>query len=170
MRRLAPAPILAAALALAGCAEQGRAPDAGAPGLPLARATPAAGADSAATGEARLTVRPTVAGRDAPADCTASGPGFSAAFAAPAVLAVPTYGSASGQVRIDCASGGLRGARIAEPQARPANGIAGWPAVGVGVSSGGDSYVSVGGFWNGGWGTGPETWSVRYPDVEVPLE
>jgi hypothetical protein len=125
----------------------------------------------AATGETGVAVRAVSAqGVSVPADCRLRGQGFEAAFAAPAEVRVPTFGPASAGVRVECAAGGLRGARVAQPTTRRANGIAGWPAVSVGVGSEGGGFVSLGGFWNGGWGTGPGTYAVRYPAVDVPLE
>ena len=104
------------------------------------------------------------------ADCEAVGAGFRAAFTAPAEVAVPSFGAASGPVTVRCAADGGSGARVAQPIARRSNGLAGWPAVGIGVSSGGGSYVSVGGFWGGGWGSGSQTYAVSYPAVEVVLD
>ncbi len=157
--------------ALAACAPTSQDPA----GLPLARAELAPGAAVAAAGEARIPVT-VVAARDGSvatpvsASCVAEGSSFTASFSAPAELAVPSFGSASQPVRIVCEAGGLRGVRVAQPMLRSQNGIGGWPAVGVGVGTGGGSYVSVGGFWNGGWGGGPDTVSVRYPAVEIVLE
>jgi hypothetical protein len=161
---------IAAALGVVACAPT----EPAAPPAPLVRAELAPDVATAAAGEARIAVRAVTAasGRTASvaADCTAEGSGFRAAFTAPAEVAVPTFGQASPPVTVRCASGGLRGAALAQPATRRANGLAGWPAVGVGVSSGGGSYVSVGGFWGGGWGTGPQTYAVQYPAVEVVLQ
>lgn len=156
-----------AALALGACAQT---QTAGGGAAPLARAQMTPELTQAATGEARIPVRATLArGGNASANCRAEGAGFRADFTAPAELLVPTFGPASGQVRVECAAGGRRGVRVAEPTTRRTNGIAGFPAVSVGVSSGGGSYVSLGGFWSGGFGTGPGTYEVRYPAVDVPL-
>ncbi len=158
---------IAALLGLAACAPV--APET-AP-APLVRAEVAPEAAAGAAGEARIPVRAiSRSGASVAAACTAEGAGFSAAFTAPAELAVPSFGPASGPVTVRCAAGDERGARLAQPIARRANGIAGWPAVGVGIGSGGGSYVSVGGFWNGGWGTGPQTYAVSYPAIDVALE
>lgn len=159
-------PWIAVAVALGACAQ----PQPGAD-LPLARAAIEPDAPAAPTGEARIPVTAvTDAGASVAAACVATGEGFRAEFTAPASVAVPSFGRESSAVRVDCASAGLRGSRVAMPTARPINGLGGWPAVGVGVSSGGGSYVSLGGFWNAGWGnTGPETYEVRYPAVEVAL-
>ncbi len=158
------------AFALAACAQ----PAAQSADLPLARAALSPDVAASASGEARIPVRAVTAAsagtEGVAADCVAEGSGFRAAFTAPAEVAVPTFGPASAAVTVRCASGDLRGARLAQPIARRANGLAGWPAVGVGVSSGGGSYVSVGGFWGGGWGAGPQTYAVLYPDVEVVLD
>lgn len=157
-----------AALALGACTQTQQTGSGGA--LPLARAQMTPELTRAATGEARIPVRATLAGGgDASANCRAQGAGFEADFTAPAELLVPTFGPASGQVGVECAAGGRRGVRVAEPTTRRTNGIAGFPAVSVGVSSGGGSYVSLGGFWSGGFGTGPGTYEVRYPAVDVPL-
>ena len=161
---------LIAVLALAACAQ----PAAETADLPLARAAVAPEVATSASGEARIPVRAVTlasAGTQAiAADCVAEGRGFRAAFTAPAEVAVPTFGPASLPVTLRCVAGDLSGALLAQPETRRANGLAGWPAIGVGVSSGGGSSVSVGGFWKGGWGTGPQTYAVRYPVVEVVLD
>jgi hypothetical protein len=158
---------IAALLGLAACAPT--TPDT--PALPLVRADVAPEAAATAAGEARIPVRAiSRSGSSVAAECTAEGAGFNASFTAPAEVAVPSFGAASAPVTIRCAADGARGARLAQPIARRENGIGGWPAVGVGVSSGGGSYVSLGGFWNGGWGGGPQTYGVSYPAVDVPLE
>jgi hypothetical protein len=165
------AALIAGALGLAACTPTP--PQSSAP-APLVRADLASGAAVGAGGEARIGVRAvTRSGADLTptvADCVAEGQGFSAAFAAPAELAVPTFGAASAPVTVRCATGGLSGAVLTQPVAQRQNGLAGWPAVGVGLSTGGGSYVSVGGFWNGGWGSGPQAYAVRYSDVEVVLD
>lgn len=143
------------------------------PPAPLVRAEVSPDVAAAAAGEARVTVRTVTAasaGAEAIADCVAVGEGFRADFTSPAEVAVPAFGSASTPVTVRCAAGDLRGAAVTEPSARRTNGLAGWPAIGVGFGSGGGSYVSVGGFWEGGWGTGPQSVAVRYPDVEVVLQ
>lgn len=158
---------IATLLGLVACAPA--APEA--PPAPLVRAEIAPDAALSAAGEARIPVRAVSrSGAPVAADCVAEGAGFRAAFAAPADVAVPSFGSASGPVTVRCAADGLSGARVAQPVVRRTNGVAGWPAVGVGVSSGGGSYVSVGGFWGGGWGSGPQAFAVSYPAVEVALE
>ena len=139
--------------------------------LPLVRAELAPGAATGAAGEARIPVRAVSrSGAQVAAACVAEGSGFRAAFTAPAEVAVPSFGSASGPVTVRCSADGASGARMAQPVARRTNGLAGWPAVGIGIGSGGGSYVSVGGFWDGGWGSGPQAYGVSYPAVEVVLE
>lgn len=151
------------------------APAATTPPAPLVRASVAPEVAANAAGEARIPVsavaRSATGALDpVAASCTAEGQGFDAAFTAPAELAIPAFGPTSGEVTIRCADGARTGLAVARPETRRDNGLAGWPAVGVGVSSGGGSYVSVGGFWNGGWGTGPQTVSVRYPAVTVAID
>ena len=130
-----------------------------------------------ASGEARIQVAATAMRDGAPqaiaAECTAQGTGFSTTFAAPTTLAVPTFGQGTGGVRIACAADGLSGAVRAEPSVvRAGGGYGGWPAIGVGVGTGGDggTSISVGGFFGGGGGwVGEQPYAIRYPAVEVLL-
>jgi len=169
--------IVAAALALGACARQPLAPGvAEAPAsVTTAQATPGA---AVASGEARIPVTAVVAergvNRATAADCVGEGTGFRAEFAAPTVLAVPTFGRGTGGVRIVCEAGGLGGAVRAEPSvARAGGGYGGFPVVGIGVGtgSGGGTSVSVGGFFGGGggWVGGAQPYVIRYPAVEVRL-
>jgi hypothetical protein len=156
-----------AALALGACAEGP--PQAQPP--PLVRAELAPGAAGAASGEARLTVRATRGGLPIAARCEAVGEGFAARFDAPADVAVPSFGAESRPVQVACEADGRRGARLAQPAIRPAGPGGGFaPVIGVGVSTGGDAGVSLGGWWGGGGWGGPRPYAVRYPDVEVALD
>lgn len=161
--------VLVATLFLAGCAATS--PDRQ---LPLTRAEIDPGVAAGVSGEANIAVTAVSrAGAETgpvSADCILEGAGFRSAFRTPAEIAVPSFGPASRSVQIRCTAGERAGAAQAQPAVRQANGLAGWPAVGVGVSSGGGSYVSVGGFWGGGFGAGPQTYAVRYPDVQIALE
>jgi hypothetical protein len=134
----------ALALTLAACAGTGAGP--GASPAPLVRATLAPEAAAGAAGETRFAVTATRDGVATPADCAVEGRGFRAEFRAPAEVAV-----------------------LAQPATRRIGGGGVFPAVGVGVSSGGDFGVSLGGFV-GGWGPpGPGAVAARYPDVAVAL-
>lgn len=162
----APVLALAALAAAAGCTPK----PPPAPALPLARAQLAPGAAVGARGETRFAVRATRGGQGVAAQCRAEGQGFTAAFAAPAELAVPAFGQASAPVRVTCAAGGRSATVTAQPSLRESGGIAGYPAVGIGVSSGGDVGVSLGGWW-GNWGSDANaTYTVRYPDVSISLD
>jgi hypothetical protein len=151
----------------AACAGTGAGP--GASPAPLVRATLAPEAAAGAAGETRFAVTATRDGVATPADCAVEGRGFRAEFRAPAEVAVPSFGAASAPVRVACAAGGRAGAVLAQPATRRIGGGGVFPAVGVGVSSGGDFGVSLGGFV-GGWGPpGPGAVAARYPDVAVAL-
>ncbi len=183
--------IVAAALALGACAEGPLASGGAGPGR-VAAGSATAGVDApvtvttarvvpgaaVASGEARIPVTAVVAergvNRATAADCVGEGTGFRAEFAAPTVLAVPTFGRGTGGVRIVCEAGGLGGAVRAEPSvARAGGGYGGFPVVGIGVGtgSGGGTSVSVGGFFGGGggWVGGAQPYVIRYPAVEVRL-
>jgi hypothetical protein len=141
-----------------------------APTLPLARAQLAPGAAVGARGEARFAVKATRGGQGVAAQCRAEGQGFTAAFAAPAELAVPVFGPASAPIRVTCAAGGRSASVTAQPALRESGGIGGYPAVGIGVSSGGNVGVSLGGWW-GNWGSDTNaTYTVRYPDLAISLD
>lgn len=154
-------PICAAFLA-AACA-----PVATGPGLALATAETEPAAMVGVTGEARFDVAATRDGVGVPAACTAEGRGFRAAFTAPATVAVPSFGPASGEVRVVCAHDGARGGRVLAPTLQSAGGYgAVVPAIGVGIGTGSGAGVSLGGYW-GTWGT--QRRDVRYPDVGIAL-
>jgi hypothetical protein len=153
-----------ALLTLAACAAR-PVPTAG---WPEVAAEPAAGF-AAPTGASPLPVRAVVreggAARVAAAECVATSERFRAAFAAPAVVTAPTWGRDSGRVRVDCAGPEGRGAAIVSPVVQRTDGLWGIPALGVGVTAGGDAFATFGGWWNRGEGP-----AVRYPTVEVVLE
>lgn len=157
---------LLAALAVVACAPT----PPPAPDLPLARAQLAPGAAVGARGETRFIVRATRGGQGVAARCRAEGQGFAAAFISPVELAVPAFGQASAPIRVTCAADGRSASVTAEPTLRQTGGIGGYPAVGIGVSSGGDVGVSLGGWW-GTWGSGAGTaYRVRYPDLAISLD
>jgi hypothetical protein len=144
--------------------------------LPAVSVEPAGGGFPAASGEANLVVRSVAAGGGmtrevAGADCRLASTLYSAEFTTPARLLVPSFGLQSPELRIDCAASEGRGAALVRPYFRRTNGLGGWPAIGVSASSGGDVGVSLGGWWNGGWGwDNPRTLVVEYPSVQVRLQ
>lgn len=157
-------------LLLGACATSESAP----PPPPTTQAVPRANTVMPpARGVTTVVVRTTPAGGGAGgtgATCDLSSPYTTARFTAPATVAVPDLGSATPAVRVSCASGGLSGSAEAQPAMRVADsGMSGWPAIGVSVGTGrGATGVSLGGFWNGGWGG--DTWTkVVYPDLLVTL-
>lgn len=161
------APALATTLALAACAP---APPQ-APPLPLVRASLGPGQAVAAQGETRFAVRALRDGRSVPAACQAEGQGFGAAFTAPAELAVPAFGAASAPIRVVCKADGRSGTRTAHPGLRQTGGAAGvYPTVGIGVSTGGDVGVSLGGWWGGLGSQRTQFYAVRYPDLAIDLD
>lgn len=158
---------LAPAVALAACAPS----QPQAPPLPLVRADLAPGHAVAAQGETRFAVRALRDGQSVPAACQAEGPGFGAGFTAPAQLAVPAFGAASAPIRIVCKAEGRSGTRTAHPGLRQTGGAAGvYPTVGIGVSTGGDVGVSLGGWWGGLGSQRTQVYAVRYPDLAIDLD
>lgn len=158
-----PAAVLAACAACAPVAGPG-------PALPVVPAEVEPGAAAGVSGETRFAVDARRDGAPVAADCSVEGAGFRAAFVAPAAVAIPSFGAASGAVRVACAGGGGRSAITLMPAMRPTAGYGGvYPTIGVGVGTGGGSGVSIGGFWGGGtWG--PQGgYAVRYPDVTLDL-
>jgi hypothetical protein len=156
--------ILLVIVALGGCvqAQVEPSPAVTAVALPVA---------PAAMGAARLTVDVArrTDGLALAADCVASSENFSVDFRSPAVVAIPTFGASSGPVRVSCRSGELRGATVSVPSISQPR-VRGWPAVGIGVSSGGGTSVSVGGIYPGGYSPAPYAAEVRYSDVMVRLD
>lgn len=158
---------LAPAVALAACAPS----QPQAPPLPLVRADLAPGQAVAAQGETRFAVRALRDGQSVPAACQAEGQGFGAGFTAPAQLAVPAFGAASAPIRIVCKAEGRSGTRTAHPGLRQTGGAAGvYPTVGIGVSTGGDVGVSLGGWWGGFGAQRTQVYAVRYPDLAIDLD
>lgn len=159
--------VLLAALALTACAPA----QPQVPPLPLVRASLAPGQAIAAQGETRFAVRALREGLPVPAACQAQGQGFAAEFAAPAELAVPAFGAASAPIRVVCRAEGRSGTRTAHPGLRQTGGAAGvYPTVGIGVSTGGDVGVSLGGWWGGSGSQGTQFYAVRYPDLAIDLD
>jgi hypothetical protein len=157
---------LAAAAALACLAAGCAAPAADTEGWPRVAAERLPGAPDA-PGEAGMPVRAlNGAGEEVAAACVATGAGFAATFAAPAVLAVPTRGRESGPVRVDCAADGRRGVAVVAPLVQRTDGLFGWPAIGFGVTASGDAFTSFGGWWSREEGGV----AVRYPTANVVLE
>lgn len=158
---------LAPAVALAACAPS----QPQVPPLPLVRADLAPGQAVAAQGETRFAVRALRDGQSVPAACQAEGQGFGAGFTAPAQLAVPAFGAASAPIRIVCKAEGRSGTRTAHPGLRQTGGAAGvYPTVGIGVSTGGDVGVSLGGWWGGLESQRTQVYAVRYPDLAIDLD
>jgi hypothetical protein len=155
---------VAALLALGAC--QQRAADSA--GWPQVAATPVA-AFGPPNGRAALPVRAVVregeVARAVPAVCRVAAERFDAEFASPAVVAVPTWDRQSSPVQVACEAEGRRGAAVARPVVQRTDGLMGLPALGMGVTSGGDSFVTLGGWWNRGQ---PPT--VFYPSVDVVLQ
>ena len=164
--------LVAAALSLIGCANQG-----GQTAAPLVPSQLREGAGMPpAWGVTQVAVRAYVtevgATREASgAACELASPYSTASFTAPATVSVPDLGPQTPVLRISCSDGARRGVADVQAALRSTNGgLAGWPAIGVSVGTGGYSGVSVGGFWGGGWGTsGPNVQQAVYPDAQVMM-
>jgi hypothetical protein len=158
-------------LVLAGCVAPAGTPA----GLPTVRAEARPGAAlPAARGETQLVVRTVPADMAGPelqgSACRAESPYFTAAFASPAVILLPDYGSAAPPVTVSCRAGSASGTAVAQPEAVWSRGFGGWPAVGVSVGTGGSSGVGVGmGWYGGGVGATQGAPVVRYPELRVPV-
>ncbi len=159
-------------LLLAGCV----APGPGPANVPAVRAVarPSATPAPLATGESQLTVR--AVSRADPtqeyvgATCVAETPWSRTEFAAPALLLLPDYGTATPNVTVNCRSGKLTGSGVAVPEAAWSGGLAGWPAVGVSVGTGNSGGVGVGfGWWGGGVGTQTGVPVTRFHELRVEL-
>jgi hypothetical protein len=166
LRPVSAAARLIAAATLAGAVAGCAAPAADTEAWPRVAVDRLPGAP-ASRGEAGMPVRSLdAAGAEVAAECVATGAGFAATFAAPAVLAVPTRGRESGTVRVDCAAEGRRGAAVVAPLVQRTDGLFGWPAIGFGVTASGDAFANFGGWWSREEGGV----SVRYPTANVVLE
>lgn len=153
------------AFALCGCVVS---PTSAPGGLAVYRIQAVDAAAPPAQGETEIVVVTTgVDGTARPgAACVARSVFARTEFAAPARLLVAHYGAASPEIEIRCRDADGEGSVSVAPRLAGAQGLGGWPAIGVSVNSGGGVGVGMG--WRGGSvATGVPM--VLYPEARVVI-